>query len=134
MKSGEVNLHSFVGGPKTMLQGIDATSVHGSIPEMLFAAFQMTFAVITPALMIGAFAERMKFPASTFGGVKGPDYGIVSGLWIQLKAACLTRIYVIVATFVVLKLVQLSIGIRVDNDQETRGLDLSEHEERGYIL
>ncbi len=37
--------------------------MHGSIPEMLFMIFQMTFAILTPALMCGAFAERMKFSA-----------------------------------------------------------------------
>ena len=37
--------------------------MHGSIPEMVFMIFQMTFAILTPALMRGAFAERMKFSA-----------------------------------------------------------------------
>ena len=41
--------------------GVD--SLNGDIPAVLFAAFQMTFAVITPALIVGAFAERMKFSA-----------------------------------------------------------------------
>lgn len=43
------------------LSGLDFDSVKGSIPESIFAAFQMTFAMITPALIIGAFVERMKF-------------------------------------------------------------------------
>ena len=45
------------------LQGITADSMSGSIPESVFVMFQMTFAVITPALIVGAFAERMKFSA-----------------------------------------------------------------------
>lgn len=46
---------------KVMLSGIDRDTVSGTIPESLFMMFQMTFAIITPALIIGAFAERMKF-------------------------------------------------------------------------
>jgi len=45
------------------MANITKDSVSGTIPEILFAAFQMTFAVITPALIVGAFAERMKFSA-----------------------------------------------------------------------
>jgi len=45
------------------MANITKSSLTGTIPEALFAAFQMTFAVITPALIVGAFAERMKFSA-----------------------------------------------------------------------
>jgi len=48
---------------KVMFSGISRESLSGDIPESLFAMFQMTFAIITPALIIGAFAERMKFSA-----------------------------------------------------------------------
>ncbi len=59
-----INLHSFVGSlDKALLVGVARDSVWGTIPEPLFFLFQMTFAIITPALMIGAFAERMKFSA-----------------------------------------------------------------------
>lgn len=46
---------------KALLRGVTVNSVSGTIPESLFLAFQMTFAIITPALVVGAFAERMKF-------------------------------------------------------------------------
>jgi Amt family ammonium transporter len=46
-----------------MLGGISRDSMVGSIPETVFSMFQMTFAIITPALIVGAFAERMKFSA-----------------------------------------------------------------------
>jgi Amt family ammonium transporter len=53
-----------VGGlDKAFLSGITAQSTTGTIPESVFATFQMTFAIITPALTVGAFAERMKFGA-----------------------------------------------------------------------
>ncbi|MEW7981955.1 MAG: ammonium transporter [gamma proteobacterium symbiont of Phacoides pectinatus] len=48
---------------KAMLAGIGRDTLAGDIPESLFMLFQMTFAVITPALIIGGFAERMKFSA-----------------------------------------------------------------------
>ncbi|MES9906652.1 MAG: ammonium transporter [Sedimenticola sp.] len=46
---------------KVMLAGVGRESLFGDIPEPLFMLFQMTFAIITPALIIGAYAERMKF-------------------------------------------------------------------------
>ncbi|HKJ15775.1 MAG TPA: ammonium transporter [Xanthomonadales bacterium] len=48
-------------GDKLFLVGVTADSMTGTIPETVFATFQMTFAVITPALIVGGFAERMKF-------------------------------------------------------------------------
>ena len=54
----------FIGGfSKTFLSGITGDSMWGTIPEVLFFVFQMTFAIITPGLFVGAFAERMKFSA-----------------------------------------------------------------------
>ena len=54
----------FIGGfSKTFLSGITGDSMRGTIPEVLFFVFQMTFAIITPGLFVGAFAERMKFSA-----------------------------------------------------------------------
>lgn len=46
---------------KVLLMGVSPSDVSGDIPEPLFMLFQMTFAIITPALIIGGFAERMKF-------------------------------------------------------------------------
>ena len=43
------------------LNGVERDSVNGTLPETVFITFQMTFAIITPALVVGAFAERMKF-------------------------------------------------------------------------
>ena len=49
------------GGERLFLRGVTPDSLSGTIPEALFIAFQMTFAIITPALIVGAFAERMRF-------------------------------------------------------------------------
>jgi Amt family ammonium transporter len=56
--------NAVVGGlSKVFLAGVDQDALSGTIPEVLFFVFQMTFAIITPALIVGAFAERMKFSA-----------------------------------------------------------------------
>ncbi len=46
---------------KAFLNGVDADTVSGTIPEVLFFAFQMTFAIITPALIVGAYVERISY-------------------------------------------------------------------------
>ena len=62
MAFGEAGL--FWGGlSKMFLKGVTVDSLSGTIPETVFMTFQMTFAIITPALIVGAFAERMKFSA-----------------------------------------------------------------------
>ncbi|MBF7142314.1 MULTISPECIES: ammonium transporter [Pseudomonas] len=67
MEQGVTNVNSFVGGMgKAFLAGITPASVTSAtalFPEAVFVTFQMTFAIITPALIVGAFAERMKFSA-----------------------------------------------------------------------
>ena len=58
------SLNSFIGGfDRVCFAGLMEGSVQGTIPESAFALFQMTFAVITPALVIGGFAERTKISA-----------------------------------------------------------------------
>jgi ammonium transporter, Amt family len=53
-----------VGGlSKAFFAGVEESTLSGTIPETVFAMFQLTFAIITPALVVGAFAERMKFSA-----------------------------------------------------------------------
>ncbi len=59
---------------KVFLNGVDAESLAGTLPEILFFAFQMTFAIITPALIVGAYVERIGF-----GFVL-----LFSGLWMLL--------------------------------------------------
>ena len=54
-------LNAFIGMGKIFLAGVDVDTVDGTIPESVFQMFQLTFAIITPALIVGAFAERMKF-------------------------------------------------------------------------
>ncbi|HEY9144254.1 MAG TPA: ammonium transporter [Arenimonas sp.] len=64
MEAGTVNLASFVGGlDNVFLRNLTKESVVAGFPESVFITFQMTFAIITPALIVGAFAERMRFSA-----------------------------------------------------------------------
>ena len=70
--------NSFIGGlGNFMFMNIAEDTVSGTIPESIFALFQMTFAVITPALIIGGFAERMRFSAVL----------LFSSLWLVLVYA-----------------------------------------------
>ena len=56
--------NAFIGDlSKAFFSGVGVDAISGTIPETVFATFQMTFAIITPVLIIGAFAERMKFSA-----------------------------------------------------------------------
>ena len=66
---------------KLFLRGVTVDSLSGSIPETVFMTFQMTFAIITPALIVGAFAERMKFSAMLW----------FMGLWLTLVYAPITH-------------------------------------------
>ncbi|MCR4534830.1 ammonium transporter [Shewanella xiamenensis] len=76
------NGNGFIGGlSKAFLASIGRESVSGDIPEPLFMLFQMTFAIITPALIIGGFAERMKFSAVL----------IFSSAWLLLVYAPITH-------------------------------------------
>lgn len=78
MEKGVTNLHSFVGGlSKIFLTGVSVDSLTLTVPETVFMTFQMTFAIITPALIVGAFAERMKFSAMLW----------FMGLWVTLVYA-----------------------------------------------
>lgn len=66
---------SWIGGlSKLFMAGVTAASMKDTIPESVFAMFQMTFAIITPALIVGAFAERMRFSAMLW----------FSALWLML--------------------------------------------------
>lgn len=61
---GAGGLNRFIGGlDYAFLRHMDVNTVNGTIPEPVFVMFQMTFIIITPALVVGAFAERMKFSA-----------------------------------------------------------------------
>jgi Amt family ammonium transporter len=72
------SLNAWVGGlDKAFMAGVGVDTLSGTIPETVFSMFQLTFAIITPALIVGAFAERMKFSAMLW----------FMGLWVTLVYA-----------------------------------------------
>jgi Amt family ammonium transporter len=84
---------------------------------------------IVGALLTGIFA------AASLGGAGLAEGVTIAGqLWIQTKGVVVTLVYTAVLSYIILKLVDLTIGLRVNEEQETEGLDLSQHDERGYIL
>ena len=76
------SMNAWIGNLDNFLMGnIAEDSMSGDIPESVFAMFQMTFAVITPALIVGAFAERMRFSAML----------LFSALWLVVVYAPITH-------------------------------------------
>jgi Amt family ammonium transporter len=74
--------NGYVGGfGKMFLRGMTVGALNGTIPDSLFMVFQMTFAIITPALIVGAFADRMKFSALLW----------FTGLWLLVVYAPITH-------------------------------------------
>jgi Amt family ammonium transporter len=74
--------NAYVGGlGKMFLSGMTVGALNGTIPDSLFMVFQMTFAIITPALIVGAFADRMKFSAMLW----------FTGLWLVVVYAPITH-------------------------------------------
>lgn len=213
MQAGTTNLHSFMGRlDRALFAGMTPHSLYQRVPESVFAMFQLTFAIITPALIVGAVAERMKFSALLVftaawftvvylpmaAGTIGPGgaliFGVIAGvtgffaatrlkhrfgyddsldvfgvhaiagivgalltgpfaapvfggfggfgdvahpfgqLWIQAKGVVFTIVWSAGLTWLILVLIKLTLGLRVDDEQEQIGLDLALHEERGYNL
>lgn len=75
-------MNAYVGGlSKAFLAGIEKDTLSGTIPESVFMTFQMTFAIITPALVCGAIADRMKFSALL----------LFLGVWVLIVYAPITH-------------------------------------------
>lgn len=72
------------------------------------------------------------FSAGSLGGVKGEDYSIASQLWIQIEAVGITLAWSGVISYLLYKLIDMTIGLRVDQDTERQGLDLAVHGEQAY--
>ncbi len=81
--------------------------------------------------IIGAILTGV-FSAAAFGGVKGDDYSMMSQLWIQTEGVLITVVWSGVVSFVLFKLIDMTIGLRVDADTERQGLDVASHGEQAY--
>ncbi len=76
------DMNAYIGGmDRLLLRGMGVDALTGTIPESVFMTFQMTFAIITPALVCGGFADRMKFSSML----------VFLGLWMLLVYAPITH-------------------------------------------
>jgi Amt family ammonium transporter len=78
------------------------------------------------ALLTGVFAIKL-------GGLK-PELAVGSQVWIQFIGVAMTVVYCAVGSYVILKIVDSVIGLRVTDEHETEGLDIALHDERGYNI
>jgi Amt family ammonium transporter len=84
---------------------------------------------IIGALLTGVFAD------AALGGAGLAEGMTIGGqVWVQLLGVLFTLVYTGVLSFVILKVLDLTIGLRVSEEAETQGLDLAAHDERGYVL
>ena len=81
--------------------------------------------------IIGAVLTGV-FSAAAFGGVKGEDYAMGAQLLVQIEGVLITIVWSGVVSYIAYKLVDMTIGLRVDSDTERQGLDLTSHGEQAY--
>jgi Amt family ammonium transporter len=82
------------------------------------------------AIATGLFASK----AINDGGADGLFYGNPGQLWSQIVAVAATIVLAVVGTFIILKVVDVVAGLRVSEEDEVAGLDLSQHSETAYAL
>mgnify|MGYP003382406105 CR=1 FL=1 len=81
---------------------------------------------IVGALLTGVFSS------ASLGGIKGDGYSIGAQVWVQLQAVMITAVWTAVVSFLLFKLIDMTIGLRVDADSERQGLDQTAHGESAY--
>jgi Amt family ammonium transporter len=89
------------------------------------------------AILTGVFATRACWDIGALNGKPGTKLGLIEGGTViggQIAAVAVTWIFSIIATFILLKIVDALVGLRVSAQEETLGLDVSQHEEEGYIF
>jgi Amt family ammonium transporter len=92
------------------------------------------------AILTGVFATRAAWDIGALNGASGTKLGLLeagfadSVLKGQIAAVVVTWILSLVATFILLKIVDAIVGLRVTPEEETRGLDVTQHDEEGYIF
>jgi Amt family ammonium transporter len=89
------------------------------------------------AILTGVFATRAAWDIGALNGASGTKLGLIEGGTVikgQIAAVVVTWVLSIVATFIILKIVDAVVGIRVEPEEEVLGLDVSQHGEEGYIF
>ena len=82
------------------------------------------------ALATGLFASTKINP----DGANGLFFGNPGQLWIQIVSAVTTMVFAFIMTFIILKIIDGLIGLRISEEEEVKGLDISLHNEAGYSL
>lgn len=128
--------------------GASPSSYASTVPHLAFAAFQMMFAIITPALITGAFVERIRFKTFLVFSLLWTTLAydpVCHWVWGEggilrnmgaLDFAGGTVVHILagfVVTFVLAKLLHRAMGLCVTISEEEVGLDISEHGERAYV-
>jgi Amt family ammonium transporter len=80
------------------------------------------------ALATGLFASKAINP----GGNNGLFYGNPAQLWIQFESVIVTIVFAMVVTAIILSILKATMGLRVADEEERMGLDLTQHNERAY--
>jgi ammonium transporter, Amt family len=89
------------------------------------------------AILTGVFATRACWDIGALNGASGTKLGLIEGGTVikgQIAAVVVTWIFSIVVTFIILKVLDVVVGLRVSPQEESLGLDVSQHEEEGYIF
>jgi len=81
---------------------------------------------IVGALLTGVFS------AASLGGIKGDDYSIMSQLFVQAEGVVITMVWSAIVAYVAFKIVDMLVGLRVTEEEEREGLDISSHGESAY--
>ncbi len=81
---------------------------------------------IVGALLTGVFS------AASLGGIKGGDYSIMSQLFVQAEGVVITMVWSAIVAYVAFKIVDMLVGLRVTEEEEREGLDISSHGESAY--
>jgi ammonia channel protein AmtB len=115
--------------------GSEPAPMAPTVPHLAFMMFQGMFAVITPALISGALATGIFASTSVNqAGADGLFFGNPSLLWTQALAVLSTYCYVFVVSYIILKSIDLTLGLRVSEEEEETGLDYTQHGESGYTF
>jgi len=131
----------YVGPAGGMLIGLAAGIVCYFATDMIKNKFKIDDSLdVMPVHGVGGALGTILcgvFAAEALGGFgfANEGWGMGDQLWVQFVGVALTVIYCAIATFIILKVVgMLTGGLRVDEDEETEGLDIVSHDERGYNI
>ena len=117
-----------VTGLKKMLGADDSLDVFGVHGVGGIVGALLTGVFNSPALGGPGFVADWV----TATGITAADYSIVSQVWIQAKAVLITVVWSSVVSFIAYKIVDLTIGLRVSEEDEREGLDITSHGETAY--